>query len=353
MATQQNGIVAEKNGQNLGRITESRIGVGSGGKREDLEQWGAKPGPAVSGARWLEQFETEDATLSIGLKTHRQWYANRFTCCIIKGICRPAAVIRSLAEEGLHPVLCEIEEDGVYAMASIWLNIIQDSVCGSYHEVVISFDVSRTAMDRPAFRSNRANASWKMLYPNFGKSACEAQFLHSLYIDSPISISWGREMQAFSKHPEQTITRITDEKNAIDYEVKWGSDNILSGRVQKRFGLRGLVRESGGLLKTQNWMGVGRFLAMAAFDVPIIQPRKTADSYGLPTEYLAHLWKGLNPYALQAWPWTDDDQLLLGSVTKPTECEEHNAHNLLRISEFRPLIVTYSPKLSAFIEIPR
>ena len=209
-ATEDAQIAAlDSNLKGLGRLTESRLGYGPNAS-EDLRKWGARPIPAVCGNKWLESFQPEPGQLSIGLGTHRQWYSHHFTACIIKGFCRFEMIADAINDEGLYPVAAYVDQNGPFAMASVWLNIIHDSVCGCYHEVVISFDVNRTRSDAVAFRTTSKKAPWAMLYPSFSGSACDGQFLHSLYIDSPISISWGREMQSFAKHPKATRTTISD-----------------------------------------------------------------------------------------------------------------------------------------------
>lgn len=333
----------------LGRITESRLGYGPNAP-VDFRSWGARPIPAVCGNHWLDAYQPEPGRLSIGLGTHRQWYSHHFTACIIKGFCRHDLIADALKDEGLYPVAAYVDQDGPLAMASIWLNVIHDSVCGCYHEVVISFDVNRTRSDAVAFRTSSSKAPWALLYPNFGTSACDGQFLHSLYIDSPISISWGREMQSFAKHPQPTQTSISDGPATIGFDVAWGGQTILKGSVAKRFGLAGLMKESIGLLRTQPFGEVMGFLIKPAIETPMFQPRKTARQHNNGTNYLAHLWKGISPNAVQAWPWAETDTLDLGTITQATGVEDHNAHDLLRRADFKPVTVSYMPRLAAFIE---
>lgn len=327
----------------VGRVTESRTG-GAGG---DLAVWGSKPAAPVCGPAWLRSFPTETARLSNGLGTDRQWYAFDFTAGLIKGLCRPEVIADALAPEGVHPVLVEVN-GGRFATATLWLNVIRDSVCGAYHEVVLSFDVSTARADAVAVRTSAARAPWAVLYPNFGPSACDAQFLHSLWIDSPLSIAWGREMQGFPKHPRPVTTTITDD-GRFAFDVRHGSDVVMRGSTTKRFGVRGLLRESWGLVTTHRLGGVLGFLAAKSFDVPIRMPAATAAQNGVPRDYLAHLWKGLNPAAVRVWPWAADDVLELGDVAVETGCEPHNGHRLLRAAEFRPVSVTYLPRAAAFV----
>ena len=65
--------------------------------------------------------------------------------------------------------------------------------------------------------------------------------------------------------------------------------------------------------------------------------------------YLAVIRKGKNPTAIRCWPWRDDDTLELGHVRKSTDCEDHNAHLLLKGADFRPKGVSYIPFMQAYV----
>lgn len=335
----------------LGRLTESRLGKSPTDPDGPLAKWGAKPARPVCGPSWLKSFRTEPARLSNGLGTDRQWYALDFTACLIKGFCRRDVIEDALAAEGTHSVgvLCGDSEDP-FAMATLWLNVIHDSVCGSYHEVVLSIDVNHTRTDAVAFRTTPSRATWALLYPNFGPSVCDAQFLHSLWINSPLSITWGREMQGFPKHPKPVVSTITDDRRQFSFDLRWDEQIVMRGSVQKRFGLSGFVRESWDLARNYRPDRVLGFLAARSFDVPLMMPAKTANQNNVPRHYLAHLWKGLNPAAVQVWPWGPDDVLELGEMDVPTGCEDHNGQRLLRRAEFKPVSVTYIPHAAALVE---
>lgn len=333
----------------LGRLTESRLGKPAAGPSGALAAWGAKPAPPVSGLAWLKSFRTDSARLSNGLATDRQWYAHDFTACLIKGFCRRDVIEAALSGEGCHAVGAG-DVSSPFAMATIWLNVIHDSVCGSYHEVVLSIDVSRTRADALAFRTAPSRAAWALQYPSFGASVCDAQFLHSLWINSPLSITWGREMQAFPKHPKPVASTITDDPKQFRFDLRWDGQVVMRGAVRKRFGVRGFMRESLGLVGAHGVGRVSSFLAAKSFDVPLLMPAKTATAYDLPRRYLAHLWKGLNPAAVRVWPWGTDDVLELGDLNVSSGCEDHNGQQLLRRAEFRPVAVTYIPHASALIE---
>jgi hypothetical protein len=335
----------------LGRLTESRLGRPSDGPDGPLAQWGAKPAPPVCGRKWLRSFRTETARLSNGLATDRQWYAFDFTACLIKGFCRRDVIEEALAAEGCHSVGAHCgDSTSPFAMATLWLNVIHDSVCGCYHEVVLSIDANLTRTDASAFRASPRRAPWAVQYPSFGSSVCDAQFLHSLWINSPLSIAWGREMQAFPKHPKPVASTITDDPQQFAFDLRWDDRVVMRGQVRKRFGLSGFTRESLGLVAAHGPLRVTRFLAAKSFEVPLLMPAKTAAQHGLSRYYRAHLWKGLNPAAVRVWPWGADDVLELGDFAVPTECEDHNGQVLLRKAEFKPVAVTYVPHASAFIE---
>lgn len=326
-----------------GWLTDTRVGRDPDGA---WAKWGAKPARPACGRKWLEWFRPAPARLSNGTGTDRQWCAFHFTSLLVKGFCRPDVISVALADEGVFPVLAECGGER-FAMATVWLNVIRDSVCGAYHEVVLSFDVSRTRADAVAVRTTPAGAPWAVLYSNLGPSACDAQFLHSLWIDSPLSIRWGREMQGFPKHPKPVESIITDDRVSFAFDLSWDRQPVMRGAVGKRFGL---VRESLGLMGNHPLGRVLGFLTAKSFDVPILMPTKTAAQNGVGRQCVGHLWKGLNPAAVQVWPWATEDTLELGEVSVPTGCEPHNGQRLLREAAFRPVSVTYLPRTAAFVE---
>lgn len=334
----------------VGRITETRTGSSDKPELANLKRWGAKPARPVCPNEWLNRFPTHPGRLSNGMVTHREWYAFRFTTCLIKGLCRFDVIADALAEEGVFPVQAFSENHGPFAMASLWLNVIHDSVCGCYHEVVLSFDVNRIGKNTVAFRTKASQTPWASLYPNFGMSVCEAQFLHSLWIDSPLSIAWGREMQGFPKHPRPVDTSIKDDRKSFDFDLRWGDQLVMRGSTRKRFGLGGFLKESLGLAQNYSFGKVLGFLSQSSFEVPIIMPARSAQQHGNPRDYLAHLWKGLNPTAVQVWPWDPADSIEWGDVMESTGCESHNGHRLMKEADFQPVSVTYIPSAAAFVE---
>ena len=137
-----------------GRIPDSRVGLG------ELERWGSKPAEPVPGARWFEQFRYEPGRLSNGLETDRQWYALHFSSVLVRGFCDLAVVREAIAGEDLVPVgACRAGRSAPEAMATLWFNVIQDSVCGTYHEIVLSFDVA-SGGEPVAFRT-RGPGVWE------------------------------------------------------------------------------------------------------------------------------------------------------------------------------------------------
>ena len=337
----------------LGRLTESRVGRGEVGN--DLIDWGGVPQAPIAGSGWLDQFPSHSARLSNGLVTDREWSAFSYSSCLIRGFCDIEVVRAALAEEGVFPVgAIGRGEAAPKAMATIWLNVIEDSVCGAYNEVVLSFDVNHSRPDAVAFHeSRRTKATWALQYANFGPSVCDSQFLHSLWINSPLSITWGREMQGFPKHPKPVASTLSDDADAFGFDVAWDGRNVMRGRAAKRFGAVPFIREGMGLVASNGLFGVSRFLASPSFDIPITMPAKTAAHHDVPRHYVGHLWKGRNPSAVQVWPWGPDDVFELGDVSEPTGCEDNNGHVLLKQAGFKPVSVTYVPRSSAVVELVR
>lgn len=336
----------------LGRIAESRLGHREAENNGPLARWGSKPAPPVPGAKWFEQYTCTPARLSNGLGTDRQWYALHYSSCLVRGFCDLGVIRAALADEGVFPVgALRKGAREASAMATLWFNLIHDSVCGTYHEVVLSFDVSLSRPDAIAFREGGlVSAPWALQYANFGPSVCDAQFLHSLWINSPLSITWGREMQAFPKHPKPVDSTLSDDAQAFAFDLSWDGQNVMRGAATKRFGFVPFLREGLGLVTSNGLLGVLGFLAAPAFDIPIVMPRRTATASQVPRRYVGHLWKGLHPYAVQVWPWGEGDRLELGHISLPTGCEEHNGHALLARAGFEPMAVTYLPRAAALVE---
>jgi len=324
----------------FGRIPDSRIGRG------ELERWGSKPATPVPGVKWFEQFPYKTAQLSNGLETDREWYALHFASVLVRGFCDLAVVRDALAGEDLVPVgACRGAKSTPEAMWTLWFNVIQDSVCGTYHEIVLSFDVASSG-EPVAFRTNGAGV-WELQYANFGPSVCEGQFLHSLWINSPLSIMWGREMQGFPKHPKPVESRLDDKPTEFAFDLSWDGSNVMRGRIAKRFGF---LAQAVGLALAHGPLPVTRFVLAPSFDIPIVMPKKTAAQNGVGRRYMGHLWKGLDPFSVRVWPWHPNDVLELGSVTVPTGCEDHNGQALLARAKFEPVSVTYLHRSAAIVE---
>ncbi len=326
----------------------------------ELKQYGVDPAsvqPPPGGMSFFERFSFNPDKLSISetLTTDREWSVGRASILIVKGIVDLEPIQEALREEGLHPVLCRVKgEDKLKALASIWINELHDSVCGAYHEYVISFDVHKTRQEVVAFSPGLSPAAYACWYNNFGDDVCEAQFLHSLYINSPLSIAWGREMQAFPKHPEpvQSVIDLDGTKKVQSCEMKWDSETILRIATERRFGMGGFVKEGAGLITQLGPVKVTRFLGNPVFGSHIIMPRKTAAQNDRPIDYTAHIWKGLHPMAVKLWPWNPEtDSITLGGITKESGCEDNNGIALLKKASFQPLSVCSIDELSAVVAL--
>lgn len=326
--------------------TEEPALAAYGVKREKVK-------PPTSGLSFFDRFSFTADKLSISRKlaTDRQWSVGRGRLVIVKGTVALEPIRKMLASEDLHPITCRVKNHPQpRALASIWVNELFDSVCGAYHEYVISFDVHKSRKDVVAFGPGGAHPAYACWYNNFGDDVCEAQFLHTLYINSPLSIAWGREMQAFPKHPEVVGSDLDLDGTTKTCAIRWGNDPILSISTRKRFGLGGFLKESIGLLSHLGSVKVTGFLSQPAFKSHIVMPRKTADRYERPRDYTAHIWKGLHPAAVQLWPWSPTtDHIELGGVTKDSGCEENNGAALLKRAGFEPLGVCGLGALSAVV----
>lgn len=306
-----------------------------------------------AGLKFLKSFSYRTAKLSSGLVTDREWSAAQASVLMIKGYVDLETIAPVLSDEGLFPVIAKMKDGTSKALATIWINELTDSVCGAYKEIVISFDVHHQKdKEVIAFDERKNKSAYAIWYNNFGSDVCEAQFLHTLYIDSPLSIQWGREMQAFPKHP-QPVDAVQDicSSNTKKTELRWGEDLILKVKVEKKFGIRGFLAESVGLLGKLGVGKVVKFLASSQFYSNIVMPQKTANQYKVSRDYVATIWKGLHPTAVQVWPWNSDtDKCKLGSVERDTGCEANNGAALLRKANFQPISCCYLDKASVVVE---
>ena len=308
--------------------------------------------PPVAGTAWLDQFSYHPARLSNGLATDREWSAFSFTSCQIRGSCDLEVVRNALSDEGVYPVGAQLRDgEPLKAMATLVFNVVHDSVCGAYNEVVLSFDVNHSNPESVAFRSKKPTTdTWALQYGNFGPSVCDAQFFHSLWIDSPLSITWGREMQASPKHPKPVSSTLSDSADAFAFDLSWDGRNVMRGRTAKPRGPIPFVRQALGLVGAHGLGSVARFLAAPSFDTPMIMPTKIATEHGVTRDYVVHAWKGRSVGAVKVWPWAVGDSLEFGDVSEPTGCEEHNGQVLLREAGFQPLSVVFLPRGSAVVE---
>ena len=316
-----------------GRITETRTDP----------NWGCAPS-RIKNSAWFEGRKYTAGKLSLGHETDQQYYVYDATGMVIKGHCDYDKISKAIAEERLAPIRTT---DG-RAFVSIWLNIIRDSVCGVYHEIVISIDATQSGANCETDISSKSNPLHH-LYNNFGTSICKCQFMHSLYINSPNSIVWGREMQAFPKHTDPVNSLVEDNDYRFETKIQWQEDLIIKASVRKQFGPAQFSKQGLGLMSGNGPLRMLKFLTSKQFNIPIQMPMKTALQYGRPSQYLAVIRKGFSPNAVQCWSWSDGDILELGNVVRPSGSEVNNGHDLIRQADFTPTVVAYLPFMQAYI----
>ncbi len=287
----------------------------------------------------FQRFTYTSETLSSGVKTEKPYYCYNAEILIMKGVCEAGPMEKALAKEGLYPVKTS---DGK-ALASIWINQLKDSVIGPYHEIVLSLDASRrpgaVAPGRGAFGA---------LYSFFGGECLN--YLHTLYITSPLSIMWGREMQAFPKHPTPCQVSTRFGSDAIDFDVAWGEKKLLSGSVGNRWGPRAFLRQSLSLVRNFGLGPVLRFLSSPVVPMPIVMPGEVKRQYGIENDHMGHILKGLNPFGIRAWPWLAHDRLELGRGRQAEATDgQESATDLWHEAEFRPLVAVHVPCLQLVV----
>jgi hypothetical protein len=113
----------------------------------------------------------------------------------------------------------------------------------------------------------------------------------------------------------------------------------------------GFLKQGLGLVAQLGLFKVVGFLCSSTFFSHIVMPKKVGDKYNRPVDYTGHVWKGLSPTGVQAWPWNPKtDSLLLSDLTKETGCEANNGLALLKKANFQPLSVVSLPKFSSVVE---
>ncbi len=311
-----------------GRPTESR--TQGGGGREHLPRLHLFAG-----------FPYEPRRLTTGVATEKPFYCYEGESLVIRGECYAGPIAAALAAEGLHPVLGARGE----AMAAVWINRLDDSVAGAYHEIVIALDAAREAGTRAACRGT---GPYAYLHPFFGGPTI--QLLHTLYISSPLSIAWGREMQAFPKHPRPAAIAITREDRGWSVDCRWGEHLLVAGRIHERWGATAFVRQALGISWSMGPSRVTRFLAASIVRFPVRMPATTRAAYQAASEHTGHLLKGRGPCAVRAWPWRESDRLELGTgLDSQAEPGRESATDLLARAGFRPRVVTHIPSLQLVV----
>lgn len=287
----------------------------------------------------FKRFQYTSHRLSNGVETEKPYYCYNAEILIMKGACQAAPMEKALAKEGLYPVRTA---DG-RALASIWINQLKDSVIGPYHEIVFALDASlRPDAVAPV------RGPFGTLYSFFGGECLN--YLHTLYITSPLSIMWGREMQAFPKHPTPCQASTRFGSDAIEFDVAWGDKKLLSGQVGNRWGMRAFALQSLSLVGAFGLGRVLRFLTSPVVPMPIRMPASVKAQYGIKNDHMGHILKGLNPFGIRAWPWLKHDRLELGlgRQAEATDGQE-SATDLWHQAEFQPMIAVHVPCLQLVV----
>lgn len=293
----------------------------------------------INNLHLFKRFRYTSHQLSNGVETEKPYYCYDAEILIMKGTCQAGPMEKTLAREGLYPVKTR---DG-RALAAIWINQLKDSVIGPYHEIVFSLDASR----RPDARQT-VKSPYQALYSFFGGECLN--YLHTLYITSPLSIMWGREMQAFPKHPTACEASTRFGRDAIEFDVAWGDKKLLSGQLGNRWSARAFLRQSLSLVKAFGVGPVMRFLTSPVVNMPIVMPAAVKSQYGVQNDHMGHILKGLNPFGIRAWPWLKHDRLELGTGRQAEAADgQESATDLWHEAEFQPRIAVHVPSLQLVV----
>lgn len=311
------------------------------GRRPESRALGGSTTRHIPHLGFFESFAYEPKVLSSGVRTEKPYYCYLGASVVVKGTCDAEPIRRALAREGLHPIL---DGDG-QALASLWVNDIRDSVIGGYHEIALSFD----AADRPGVRpAARGTGPYSLVYNYLGGECIN--FIHTLWINSPLSIRWGREMQAFPKHPEPVSSRIEIGRREARFSAAWGERPILQGRVHLPNAWGNAPAQLAGVARACGALPLLRFAVSPVVRFPMLFPKTTRQQYGVTCAHRGHLYKGLSPTGVLVYPWRDDDELIWGTGLKDRAAEDHESPtDLLVEARFRPRAITYLPQLQMVI----
>lgn len=311
------------------------------GRKSESRARGGSTTRHIPNLGFFDSFAYEAKTMSSGVRTEKPYYCYLGASVVVKGTCDAEPIRQALAREGLHPIL---NDDG-HALASLWVNDIRDSVIGGYHEIALSFD----AADRPGVRpSSRGTGPYSLVYNYLGGECIN--FIHTLWINSPLSIMWGREMQAFPKHPKPVTSQIEFDDRESRFSARWGDRPILKGRVHLPGAWSNTPAQLAGVAAACGLGQLMRFALSPVVRFPMLFPKTTRQQYGVTCAHQGHLYKGLSPGAVLVYPWRDDDELEWGTGLTDTAAEGHESPtDLLVAAHFKPRAVTYLPQLQMVI----
>lgn len=322
--------------------TPTELPASVAGRRTEGRALGRGSLERIPNLGFFDSFRYTPATLSSGVRTEKPYYCYGGASIIVKGTCDAAPVTQALAREGLHPVLTA---DG-RAMASLWVNEIGDSVIGGYHEIALSFD----AADRPGVRvAARGDSAYALAYNYLGGECLN--FIHTLWISSPLSILWGREMQAFPKHPRPVNSVIEIGGGSARFSAQWGDRRILAGRIRVPNAWTNLPGQLLGVSLACGPLRLLRFAASPVVRFTTVFPRATRRQYGVTCAHRGHLYKGLSPAGVLVYPWNENDTLEWGTGFADLVADDHESPtDLLVAARFQPRMVTCLPRLQLVIE---
>lgn len=289
----------------------------------------------------FRKFTYTPAQLSSGVKTEKPYYCYNAEIMILKGLCDSGPIARALEKEGLFPVCAPNGK----APVSIWINDLKDTVIGPYREIVFAFD----AWTRPNTVARfRTGDPYGLLYSFFGGQCIT--YLHTLYISSPLSIMWGREMQAFPKHPEPTRIEADFGRRSIRFDTHWEGKPLLQGLVGRRWGPLAFLRQAYSLVDNFGVAAVAGFLSSPVVTLDVAMPLAVKKAYGIECSHKGHILKGRNPLGVRTWPWNAGDHLQLGTGRQADAADgQESPTDLLQEANFKPAIVMHIPCLQMVV----
>ena len=317
----------------------------------ELEEWAHRPHIDCYVSHTLTSAGTGE---NAGKTALTPFVAHSTTQFIIRGELDATMCTEMLAKENLYPIL----SPNGRAIGNIVINTLRSSVVDHpYNEIMFTVDASKKPNLHAAGWDN-ADDPFGAAYAIFQTTPSHTMFLHTLYVDSSFACDASRQTQAFPKHTIIPTIDYDESSTAINIKVSFEDDLLFKAHIQNCWpslcGLccgRGLCMLMRVFFNYSYNFGLCRVLGAlmsTCLDFEMAMPKACAKHTKKPRSYQGRVKKGLKPWAVRAWPFTEDSTVEFGDKRlRDVGIEENNGHRFFSTACFIPLLVEHIPE-SAF-----